>query len=144
MQYQFYQTSPVQTQPDYSNRSVTMEHHSVVLGIIAIVSCLSICIIPWSMFVAMICSSLAILFASLSRGGEMAYSNKAKLGLGLGLGSLSLTIFIIAISICCVAFIYYTFGGAQEFLQWYCNMYHLDYNTYFGDLNFEALDQLMK
>lgn len=127
-----------------NRKSVTMERYSVSLGCIALLACILVCAIPSGIIIAPVCSSLAIMFALLSRGGEMTLSNRSKLGLGLGIGALCLTIFILLICICCMAYVYYAFGGPEEFLHWYCDLYQLDYNTYFGDLNFDALEQLIQ
>lgn len=88
-------------------RSAGMSVASLIMGIFGLI--MSCCIYP-----AMIFGSLAIIFALLSRGGEMHTNSYAKAGLILG---------AIAI-ICGILFFIYSiltlliqFGGIQGYLQ---------------------------
>lgn len=88
-------------------RSAGMSVASLIMGILGLI--MSCCIYP-----AMIFGSLAIIFALLSRGGEMHTNSYAKAGLILG---------IIAI-ICGILFFIYSiltlliqFGGIEGYLQ---------------------------
>ncbi|EOS23561.1 hypothetical protein C806_03069 [Lachnospiraceae bacterium 3-1] len=88
-------------------RSAGMSVTSLIMGIFGLI--MSCCIYP-----AMIFGSLAIIFALLSRGGEMHTNSYAKAGLILG---------IIAI-ICGILFFIYSiltlliqFGGIEGYLQ---------------------------
>lgn len=89
-------------------RSAGMSVASLIMGILGLV--MSCCIYPPIIF-----GSLAIIFALLSRGGEMHMNSYAKAGLILG---------IIAI-ICGILFLIYSiltlliqFGGIEGYLQY--------------------------
>ena len=89
-------------------RSAGMAVASLIMGILGLV--MSCCIYPPIIF-----GSLAIIFALLSRGGEMHMNSYAKAGLILG---------IIAI-ICGILFLIYSiltlliqFGGIEGYLQY--------------------------
>lgn len=86
MDTQFYQPNNT-----FQKRSQTMELASVVLGGISIAT--SCCI-----YAALFCGALSIMFALLSRGGEMTLSQRAKIGLILGIVGLGTTILIYAYS----------------------------------------------
>lgn len=86
MDAQFYQQNN-----SFSKRSQTMELASVVLGGIALAT--SCCI-----YSALFCGALSIMFALLSRGGEMTLSQRAKIGLILGIAGLGTTLLIYAYS----------------------------------------------
>ena len=61
-------------QPVSGNHSDRMEIAAMTLGIISIVSCTCL-------YLAIPCGALAIILASLSRGGQMRYGAKAQAGL---------------------------------------------------------------
>ena len=65
-------------QPVSGNHSDRMEIAAMTLGIISIVSCTCL-------YLAIPCGALAIILASLSRGGQMRYGAKAQVGLILGI-----------------------------------------------------------
>ena len=59
--------------PYRSNHSERMAIASMTLGMIALLSCTCL-------YLSIPCGALAIIFASLSRGGQMRYSGKAQMG----------------------------------------------------------------
>ena len=68
-----------------NKRSQGMETASLVLGIIAIASCTCL-------YVSIICGSLSMLFALLSKGGASSMSSRAMFCFVLGLVSVLVTI----------------------------------------------------
>lgn len=70
-----YQPNP--NQPYRSRRSARMEAASLILGSIALLSCTCL-------YLAVPCGALAVIFATLSRGGMMSYTSKAQIGMILG------------------------------------------------------------
>lgn len=77
--YNYYRQTP----PENKRRSVRMENASFFLGIAAISTI-------WLGYPAIICGCLSIVFALLSRGGEMTLTPRAKIGLILGAISLGI------------------------------------------------------
>ena len=98
------------------NHSEYMALASMILGIIAIVT--SGCI-----YLAIICGSLAIILALLSRGGRMDFCTQAKAGLISGVVGLILTIIIYVTAF---AFILQQYGGIDGLMQEYMNLYNAD------------------
>lgn len=82
---------------------------SLILGIIAIVTCCCL-------YTALPCGALAIIFALLSRGGEMSFSTNAKIGLILG--SIGLLL-VFAIYIFAIVFALISAGSLDQFLYEY-------------------------
>ena len=74
-----YQPNP--NQPYRSRRSARMEAASLILGSIALLSCTCL-------YLAVPCGALAVIFATLSRGGMMSYTSKAQIGMILGIMAL--------------------------------------------------------
>ncbi len=68
---------------------------------------------------------MAIIFATLSRGGQMQYGTKALTGMILGITALSVTIVLYASAF---AFIYVEYGSIEAFLKAYSEMSGMDYN----------------
>lgn len=100
MDYQFY------GQQQNKRRSNRMEFYSMVLGIIALVGfCL--------LYPPLICGSLAIVFALLSRGGESTFAPKAKAGLTLGSIALGLVLFVCIFS---VVYVLVFYGSMENML----------------------------
>lgn len=81
MNYQFSNQQP------NMRRSGRMEFYALTLGIIALVG---FCFV----YPPLICGSLAIVFALLSRGGESTFTPKARAGLILGILALSLIVLV--------------------------------------------------
>ena len=109
-----YQNNPDSHQPGqelfspYKNkRSAGFATASLVLGILSLVTCCCI-------YSALPFGALAIIFALLSRGGEMTMDSRGMTGLGLGIAGLVLTIVIFIIM-----FIYTVsfYGGFDAFMQ---------------------------
>ena len=104
------------------------EAASMVLAIGALVSCTCF-------YGAYIMGALAILFALLSRGGQMKMSFKARFGLILGIFAILLTTIITVTS---VYIAIEEFGSIENVLREYCEMYGIDFEQEFGPL-FEEL-----
>ena len=100
------------------------EAASMVLAIGALVSCTCF-------YGAYILGALAILFALLSRGGQMKMSSKAKFGLIVGIAAIVLTT---VVTIGAVYIAIEEFGSIENVLREYCKMYGLDFEQEFGNL----------
>ncbi len=117
MDYQFSYHTPQQN----SRRSEKMELASFVLGIIAIAtSCL--------VYTTLICGSLAIVFALLSRGGETTMGPRAKAGLTMGCVGLVI-IGLMMLYTVVIANLYY--GGLEEMLRETYSSMGIDYDMLF-------------
>lgn len=100
------------------------EAASIVLAIGALVSCTCF-------YGAYIMGALAILFALLSRGGQMKMSSKAEFGLIVGIAAIVLTTIV---TIGAVYIAIEEFGSIENVLREYCEMYGLDFEQEFGNL----------
>lgn len=116
MDYQSYSSQPGQS----GRRSQKMETAAFVLGLIAAAT---ICMV----YPALICGSLAVMFALLSRGGELTFSPRAKAGLALGIMGLVIVLLMFAYTIL-VANLYY--GGIEEMLREVYGSMGIDYDTF--------------
>ncbi len=117
MDYQFYQ------QPTRNDRhSRRMETWSIVMGIISLSM---LCMV----YPSIICGALGIVFALLSRGGEIQLSNRAKAGLTMSISALAMVVFFFIYTIV-FANLYY--GGLENMLRESCEMMGLDYDVLFG------------
>ena len=87
-------------------RSAGMSVASMVMGILGIV--MSCCVYP-----VIICGSLAIIFALLSRGGEMSMNSYARAGMILGIVGL---VFGIALLLYSLYTLMIEFGGIEGYL----------------------------
>lgn len=105
-------------QPVSGNHSDRMEIAAMTLGIISIVSCTCL-------YLAISCGALAIILASLSRGGQMRYGAKAQVGLILGIIGIVLTA---VIYISAFAFTLHEYGSIEGILKAYSDMTGIDYN----------------
>ena len=112
-------------QPGPNRRSERMEATAMTLGLIAILSCTCL-------YVSIPCGALAIIFASLSRGGGMTYGARAQLGLILGIVAVSVTIFLYGVSFAIALLVY---GSVEGILKASSDMAGMDYN--------ELMQQLM-
>ena len=115
----FQQSYNMKQPPLYNRHSEQMETASLVLGIIAIASCTCI-------YLSIPCGALAIIMASLSRGGRMHYGSKAQIGMILGILGL---VFTLALYSVCVAYAFYEYGSIEGILQAYSDMYGIDYES---------------
>lgn len=93
---------------------------SLVLGIIGLAT--GCCI-----YTSIICGALAVLFALLSRGGEMTLPGKSKIGLGLGIASAAMGILILIIAF---AYMLLQFGGLEGYLEYYNDLLQQMESTY--------------
>lgn len=100
------------------------EAASMVLSIGALVSCTCF-------YGAYIMGALAILFALLSKGGQMKMSSKARFGLIAGIAAIVLTT---VVTIGSVYIAIEEFGSIENVLREYCRMYGLDFEKEFGHL----------
>ncbi len=110
MDNQFYRTD---------RHSKRMEALSLLMGILSLTT---MCLV----YPTLICGSLSIVFALLSRGGEMRLSYGAKIGLILGSISLGIIIALMIYTLL-VANIYY--GGMENMLRELYQMVGIDYDA---------------
>lgn len=120
MDNQFYQQNNFSPQ---SRRSQTMEIASIVLGIIAVATCCCF-------YISLFCGALSIMFALLSRGGEMKLSQRALIGLILGIIGLALTV------------IFYAFAFFVLLLQ--CGSWENLYNMLLTMSTFDSYDEMLQ
>lgn len=92
--------------------SPAMATASVILGVVSLAA--SGCIYP-----GLICGSLGIIFAFLSRGGTRSLSSQATWGLCLCTVGLMITILILITSI---FFLFQVYGGFDGFLREYMDI----------------------
>lgn len=116
--------NPIYNQSVSGRPSEHMEIASLTLSIIAMVSCTCL-------YLSIPCGALAIIFASLSRGGQMRYGTKAQIGMILGILALVFTTVLYAASFAAVL---YQYGSIDEFLKAYSDMSGLDYNELMQEL----------
>lgn len=113
--------NPVYGQQGSRRRSARMENASFFLGILAVTT-------PCLVYTTLICGSLGILFALLSRGGEKTMTPKARTGLILGLVGLGILVCMVVYTIV-VANVYY--GGLEEMMRQMYGQMGLDYDMIF-------------
>lgn len=99
--------------------SQRMETLSLIMGVIALVTMCTV-------YPTLICGSLGIVFALLSRGGEFSMQSRAKVGLALSVVALGIIIAMIVYTLV-VAQIY--FGGIENMMQEMYQMMGLDYDA---------------
>lgn len=110
MDYQYYRND---------RRSRRMETLSLVMGIIALST---MCFV----YPTFICGALGIVFALLSRGGELRMESRAKLGLILSSVSLGIIVLMFIYTLV-VANVYY--GGIENMLREMYQMMGIDYDA---------------
>lgn len=108
-----------------NKRSQEMETASLVLGIIAIASCTCL-------NVSIICGSLSMLFALLSKGGASSMSSRAMFCFVLGLVSVLVTICFYTASI---VYMLHEYGSLSGILNAYSDMTGIDYNDLIEQIN---------
>ena len=101
-----------------NKRSQEMETASLVLGIIAIASCTCL-------NVSIICGSLSMLFALLSKGGASSMSSRAMFCFVLGLVSVLITICFYTVLI---VYMLHEYGSLSGILNAYSDMTGIVYN----------------
>lgn len=99
--------------------SQRMETLSLIMGVIALVTMCTV-------YPTLICGSLGIVFALLSRGGEFSMQSRAKVGLTLSVVALGIIIAMIVYTLV-VAQIY--FGGIENMMREMYQMMGLDYDA---------------
>ena len=99
--------------------SQRMETLSLIMGVIALVTMCTV-------YPTLICGSLGIVFALLSRGGEFSMQSRAKVGLPLSAVALGIIIAMIVYTLV-VAQVY--FGGIENMMREMYQMMGLDYDT---------------
>lgn len=104
--------------PRENPRSEPMEYASLILGILALVGCTCI-------YLSLPCGAIAIILATLSRSGEMAYGSKAQAGLMLGIFALVFTVLLYGVSF---AALLYEYGSIEGILDAYSELAGMDYN----------------
>ena len=70
-------------------------------------------------YTGIICGALAIMFALLSKGGELTMDGKAKAGLTIGIISIVFSIFVLIVTL---ALTISSFGSFENFLYEYNNI----------------------
>lgn len=90
----------------------------LILGSIALLSCTCL-------YLAVPCGALAVIFATLSRGGMMSYTSKAQIGMILGIIALIATIVLYA---SVLGYAIHQYGSIDGFLKAYSDMQGMDYN----------------
>ena len=115
----------------YSNQSFRQpvkqnifEAMSMTFAIAALVSCTCF-------YGSYILGALAILFALLSRGGQMKMSSKAKLGLIVGIAAIILSTLLTVASLYIVL---QEYGSFENYFREYSEMMGLDFEESFGPL----------
>lgn len=101
-----------------SRHSERMAIASFTLGLIALLSCTCL-------YLSIPCGALSIIFATLSRGGNMQYSSKAQIGLILGISALVVTAVIYGVSF---AMALGEYGSIEGILKAYADLSGIDYN----------------
>lgn len=102
--------------PNLNKRSKNMAIASMILGIIALITCCCI-------YSAMVCGSLGIILALLSRGGNQTLESQGTAGLVLSSIGLALTL---AIYIGIFLMMLRQYGGIDGILQEYMRLYNAD------------------
>lgn len=113
------------SQSHNTNRhSESMEAASMTLAVISLISC-------FFPYLSLPCGALAIIFATLSRGGQMQYGAKAQAGLIVGITALTITFVLYAATF---AFIYIVYGSVDAFMDAYSKMSGMDYQDFIQQL----------
>lgn len=117
MDQQYFEQNEENSNHYFENkRSQSFETAALFLGGIAIAT--SCCI-----YSAIFCGALSIMFALLSRGGEMTLSYRGKTGLWLGIIGIVVTVIFYAYSF--YSAIHY-YGGIDEMMQAFYSMSGLE------------------
>lgn len=109
----------------YNKRSRNMEVAALVLSIIAIASCSCI-------YVSIICGSLAMIFALLSKGGATSMSSMAMTSFWIAFAAVVITLIIYIGSF---AAMLQEYGSIEGILKEYQNLTGIDYNELLKQMN---------
>ena len=101
------------------------EKFAFLFGIISILMCSII-------YVSFVTGSMAILFAILSKGGNIKFSKKARLGFIFGILGLALTIIFYTIAF---KIALEEYGSFEGILREACEMIGYDFESLYSDLN---------
>ncbi|MFP3156320.1 hypothetical protein LQZ18_18200 [Lachnospiraceae bacterium ZAX-1] len=102
---------------------------ALVLGIIGVATCCCI-------YATFICGALAIIFALLSRGGEMNMGKQAKAGMALGIIGIALAIILIIFAAVMLTYLAGT-GGLEDYFKSYFDLYDFNFeNLYSAPYNY--------
>lgn len=82
-------------------------------------------------YISYICGALAIVFALLSRGGQMNFSKKSKAALFLGIFAI---IFTTVMTVSAVYITIQEYGSIENVLREYCNMFGYDFEELYGNM----------
>lgn len=112
---------------NHSTKSQTnpYEKFAFLFGIISILMCSII-------YVSFVTGSMAILFAILSKGGNIKFSKKARLGFIFGILGLALTIIFYTIAF---KIALEEYGSFEGILREACEMIGYDFESLYSDLN---------
>ena len=105
-------------------RSQRMENAALLLGVIGAAT---FCLV----YPALICGSLAIVFALLSRGGERTLTSRAKIALILGAIALGIVLALIIYTFA-IAELYY--GGVENMARQVYGTLGIDFDTLMNSL----------
>lgn len=111
--------------PVYNKRSQTMESAAMILSVLSVA--MSSCI-----YISLICGALAMMFALLSKGGELTMSSRARIGFWLGAIGIGLTI---VLYVSAVMSILDQFGSLENYLRSTSEMYGIDFEELFQEMN---------
>ena len=108
-----------------NKRSRNMEVAALVLSIIAIASCSCI-------YVSIICGSLAMIFALLSKGGATSMSSMAMTSFWIAFAAIVITLIVYIGSF---AAMLHEYGSIEGILKEYQNLTGIDYNELLKQMN---------
>jgi hypothetical protein len=123
MDFQYYEPNNLYQQPWHDKRSASMTTAAMVLGVISLVTCTCL-------YVSVICGGLAIMFALLSKGGELTMSRNAKIALGFGIAGLAATAVLYTISFTAIIRDY---GSLEAYLRAYLQDCGMSLEDIMGD-----------
>ncbi len=119
-----YNQNDLYRQPIHNPRSAGMETAAFVLGIISIVTCTCI-------YASIVCGSLAIMFALLSKGGATSMSKRANYALVLGVIGIVVTIAVFTIALVSTL---QTYGSFENMMRAYSDLMGMDYEELYNSM----------
>ena len=107
------------TEPMYYSRSQKMENAAFILALIAAASCTIF-------YISIVCGSLAILLALLSKGGKKSCTRRAISAIVIAsIGILA----SIVINVMAIRVLLDTYGSWDGILRYYCEVSGIDYES---------------